>query len=290
MFLGIDHGTSAIRFACGRNEWKVPREAARDFVYTDLDAFCPLDMIEGVAVTYSMGDNFSHIMPARALKNRGVISQKGAGEHIGGGTKVFDEIVRSGLPAIAIPGIHRGTGTDIRFKAYSHQASPEKIGIAWAVSRDLGDDVVVADVSSNTVTLLVRDGRIFGAFDACIFAPGTRHGAIDLDGIRRIDAGVSTANDAFLHAGVHCTMPPAEHERTMAMFAAMECASMLLLAPGAEVAVAGSLGPAIAPEMERLLLRRVHVYDEWCAARGLAGIAKAVFSGSRSILGIGVQI
>ena len=76
----------------------------------------------------------------------------------------------------------------------------------------------------------------------------------------------------------------------VAMFAAMECASMLLLAPDAAVAVAGSLGPVIAPEMEGLLGREVHVYDEWCAARGLAGIAKAVFSGARSILGIGVQL
>jgi putative methanogenesis marker protein 12 len=289
MFLGIDHGTSAIRFSCGGSEWKLPREAARDFTFTDIDRFCPLSRIEGIALTYSMGDNFSQIMPVSSLKNRGVISQKGAGEHIGGGTKVFDEIARSGLPAVAIPGIHRGTPTDIRFKVYSHQASPEKVGIAWHVSQDLGDDVVVADCSSNTVTLLVRDGRIFGAFDACLFAPGTRHGPIDLDGIRKIDSGLSSANDAFLHAGVHCTMPPAEHERTVAMFAAMECASMLLLAPDAAVAVAGSLGPVIAREMEDLLGREVHVYDEWCAARGLAGIAKAVFSGARSILGIGVQ-
>lgn len=290
MFLGIDHGTSAIRFSCGGNEWKIPRREARGFTYTDLDSYCPMSRIEGIAVTYSMGDNFSQIMPASALKNRGVISRDGAGEHIGGGTKVFDEIVRSGFPAIAIPGIHRGSPTDIRFKAYSHQASPEKVGIAWHVSQDLGDDVVVADASSNTVTVLVKDGRIFGAFDACIFAPGTRHGAIDLSAIRKVDLGLWSANDAFLHAGVHCTMPPAEHERTVAMFAAMECASMLLLNKGAHVAVAGTLGPAIAPGMEELLGRPVHVYDEWCAARGLAGIAKSVFSGARSVLGIGVHL
>ena len=136
-----------------------------------------------------------------------MVSQEGAGEHIGGGTRVFDEIRRSGLPAIAVPGLHRGSPTDIRFKAYSHQASPEKIGIAYYAVGDLGPDVVVSDVSSNTVTLLVTDGRLTGAFDACIFAPGLQHGALDVDAIRRIDNGEAGANESFLHAGTAFTMP-----------------------------------------------------------------------------------
>ncbi|MDK2973851.1 MAG: hypothetical protein PWP08_222 [Methanofollis sp.] len=289
MFIGIDHGTTAMRFASAEGHFKISREAAREFVVGDLERLCPIEEIEGVAVCYSMGDGIAAITDIRRVENRGVVSQEGAGKHIGGGTQVYDEIAGSGLPAVVIPGIHRGSPTDPRFKAYSHQTSPEKIGIAYEACRDLGPDVVVSDISSNTVTMLVSGGSIAGAFDACIFAPGTQHGALDVDAIRRIDAGVETANDAFLHAGVTHTLPPSGQDRTIAMFAAMECAAMLLLNPGAEVALAGSKAPVVAGEVERLLRRKVAVYDEWCAAVGLAGIARAVFTGDRSILGIAVD-
>ncbi|HVP94784.1 MAG TPA: methanogenesis marker 12 protein [Methanoregulaceae archaeon] len=290
MFIGIDHGTTAIRFAGEGREFKVTRHDAIRFLVTDLEQICPLSDIEGIALSYSMGDNFSSITPVGRLKNRGVISREGAGEHIGGGTRVFDEIRKSGLPAIGVPGLHRGSPTDIRFKAYSHQASPEKIGIAFQAVHDLGPDVVVSDISSNTVTLLVKEGRISGAFDACIFAPGLEHGALDVDAIRRIDRGECGANESFLRAGVRYTMPPEEQERTVAMFAAMECASLLLLSPDAEVALAGSLAPDVNIEIKTLLGRDATVYDEWCASRGLAKIAKEVFSGRRSILGIDVDL
>ncbi|MCE5339089.1 MAG: methanogenesis marker 12 protein [Methanomicrobiaceae archaeon] len=289
MFIGIDHGTTAMRFSTGTEEFKISREEARDFSVSDLSRLCPLEEIEGIAVCYSMGDGISAISDIRKVQGRGVISREGAGKHIGGGTRVYDEIERSGLPAFVIPGLHRASPTDPRFKAYSHQASPEKIGILYEVAHDLGDDVVVCDTSSNTVTLLVTAGRITGAFDACIFAPGTRHGALDVDAIRRIDRGDSTANDAFLHAGVDYTVPPELRVETMAMFAAMECASMLLINPGARVALAGSMAPPIAPGVEALLAREVAVYDEWCAARGLARIARDVFSGATGILGLAVE-
>lgn len=289
MFIGIDHGTTAMRFSSGEEEFKISREEARQFSSGDLARLSPLDEIEGIAVCYSMGDGISAVTDIRKVRDRGVVSREGAGKHIGGGTRVYDEIRASGLPAVVIPGLHRGSPTDPRFKAYSHQTSPEKIGILYEVSRDLGDDVVVCDASSNTVTLLVTAGKITGAFDACVFAPGTRHGALDVDAIRRIDRGESTANNAFLHAGVDHTMPPDLREETMAMFAAMECASMLLLNPGANVALAGSMAPAIAPRVEELLSRDVTIYDEWCAARGLARIARDVFTGATDILGLAVE-
>ena len=265
------------------------REEARHFSVSDLSRLCPLEEIEGIAVCYSMGDGISAITSIEKVSDRGIVSREGAGKHIGGGTRVYDQIRESGLPAVVIPGLHRGSPTDPRFKAYSHQASPEKIGILYEVVHDLGGDVVVCDASSNTVTLLSTGGRITGALDACIFAPGTRHGALDVDAIRRIDRGDSTANDAFLHAGVDHTMPPGLRVETMAMFAAMECAAMLLVNPGARVALAGSMAPAIAPGVKALLAREVAVYDEWCAARGLARIARDVFSGATGILGLAVD-
>jgi putative methanogenesis marker protein 12 len=292
MFIGIDHGTTAMRFASDTGQFKLTREEATGFTAADLGRLCPPDEIEGIALCYSMGDNFSKITDIKKIKNRGIVSREGAGKHIGGGTRVFDEIKESGIPTVVIPGLHRGSPTDPRFKAYSHQSSPEKIGIAYAVCHDLGDDVVVSDASSNTVTLLVTAGKLVGAFDACIFAPGTRHGALDVNAIRMIDAGECTANEAFQRAGVDYTLPDENNLRirTVAMFSAMECAALLLLNSRARVALAGSLAPHIAPDVESLLGLDVTVYDEWCASRGLADIARDVFSGSPDILGIDVDL
>ena len=290
MFIGIDHGTTAMRFSGGQENFRISREDAKTFRIEDLARLCPVDEIEGIALCYSMGDNFSRITDIRKVKNRGLVSREGTGKHIGGGTKVFDEVAASGIPAVIIPGIHRGSPTDPRFKAYSHQSSPEKIGIAYEVCHDLGGDVIVSDASSNTVSLLVSSGKIIGAFDACIFAPGLLHGALDVDAIRKVDTGECTANEAFQHAGVNFSLPEQERIPAIAMFAAMECAALLLLNPRAPVALAGSLGPVIAPEVRVLLSRDVAVYDEWCASRGLARIARDVFSGAGQILGLGVDL
>ncbi len=290
MFLGIDHGTTAIRFAGDSGEFRISREAATEFSIADLACFCPLTEIEGIALTYSMGDRISAITGITKVQNRGIVSRDGAGKHIGGGTRVFDEVAASGIPAVVMPGLHRGSPTDPRFKAYSHQASPEKIGIAYEVCRMLGDDVVVSDVSSNTVSLLVSGGRLVGAFDACIFAPGSLHGALDVEAIRKVDAGELTANEAFQHAGVNFSLPEGERMRAVAMFAAMECAALRLLNRNARVALAGTLAPVIADEVRALLGCDVAVYDEWCASRGLSRIARDVFSGKREILGLGVDL
>jgi putative methanogenesis marker protein 12 len=290
MFIGIDHGTTAMRFAGESGMFKISREAAKEFTIQDLSRLCPVDEIEGIALCYSMGDNISSITNITKVKKRGLVSQDGAGQHIGGGTRVFDRIAKSGIPAIVMPGLHRGSPTDPRFKAYSHQSSPEKIGIAYEVGCSIGDDFIVSDVSSNTVTLLVSSGKLVGAFDACIFAPGILHGALDVDAIRRIDAGKSTANEAFQHAGVKFSLPEKERMRSVAMFAAMECAALLLLNSKATVALAGSLAPTIAPEVASLLGRKVEVFDEWCASRGLVRIARDVFGGRKDILGLDVDL
>lgn len=290
MYIGIDHGTTSLRFATDTGKrFKLSREAAKEFVIEDLEKLCPLGEVEGIALCYSMGDNFTEITPVQNLKNRGVITRDGAGEHIGGGTRVFDCIRDSGVPAVAIPGIHRGSATDPRFKIYSHQTSPEKLGIAYLAGSTLGDTFIISDISSNTVSLLVRSGNVIGAFDACVFAPGTRHGALDVDAIRKVDAGELTANEAFTTAGVSYHLEEKYQNPTIALWAAMECASLALLAPGAPVALAGSLAPELAEEISALLQKPVIVYDEWAASAGLAQIARDVFCGAKSILGIPVS-
>ncbi len=129
MFIGIDHGTTAMRFSTGMQEFKVSREEARHFSVSDLSRLCPLEEIEGIAVCYSMGDGISAITSIEKVSDRGIVSREGAGKHIGGGTRVYDQIRESGLPAVVIPGLHRASPTDPRFKAYSHQASPEVQGL-----------------------------------------------------------------------------------------------------------------------------------------------------------------
>ena len=86
---------------------------------------------------------------------------------------------------------------------------------------------------------------------------------------------------------IRCPHPSSS--RTIAMFAAMECAALLLLAPDATVVLAGSLAPAVADEVADLLGRTVAVGDEWAAARGLVRIARDVFGGADEILGIPVD-
>lgn len=290
MFIGVDHGTTAMRFAGESGEFKVSREAAKEFRIADLSRICPVEEIEGIAICYSMGDNIAAITGIGMVKNRGIVSREGAGKHIGGGTRVFDEVAQSGIPAVVIPGLHRNSPTDPRFKVYSHQTSPEKIGIAYEVCKALGNDVIVSDVSSNTVSLLVSGGKLVGAFDACIFAPGTMHGALDVDAIRKIDAGELTANAAFQHAGVNYSLPEDQRVRAVAMFSAMECAALRLLNKNAKIALAGSLAPIIAPDVRELLTCEIAVYDEWCASRGLVRIARDVFSGKKEILGLAVDL
>ena len=158
----------------GNGEFKISREAAKNFKAADLARICPIEEIEGIAVCYSMGDNFSKITGIGKLKNRGLVSREGAGKHIGGGTRVYDEVAASGIPAIVIPGLHRGSPTDPRFKVYSHQTSPEKIGIAYEVCEKLGEDAIISDVSSNTVSLLVTQGKLIGGFRCLHLCSGHR--------------------------------------------------------------------------------------------------------------------
>jgi hypothetical protein len=80
-----------MRFSTGKEEFKISREEARDFSVDDLARLAPLDEIEGIAVCYSMGDGISAVTDIGNVKNRGIISREGAGKHIGGGTRVYDE-------------------------------------------------------------------------------------------------------------------------------------------------------------------------------------------------------
>ena len=124
---------------------------------------------------------------------------------MGGGTRVFEAIKGSGWPAIILPGIHRGSDIDPRLKVFSHGMSPEKVGLAYGCisgARQLHR----SDASSNTVTFAVLKGKIIGALDAPIFAPGLVQGPLDVEAIREVDSGEMTANEAFTRGGIFAKM------------------------------------------------------------------------------------
>ena len=272
-FIGIDHGTTAMRFALIKEDRTLTFELGRaeaaamseNEILVSLEEKFGVrrETIDLVALTYSMGDGFSTIKDIKNLEGRGLKSTEGAGKKTGGGTKVFDAIRYSGIPAIAIPGLHLESKVDSRMKVFSHLTSPEKLGIAYHIVCLGYKDFVVSDISSNTVTLAVADGKVIGAIDACIFAPGIRHRLLDLQAIRDVDNGHLTANQAFIEAGaLKMTLYKDREELlsaagkgenlallaldTIALFASMEIASMQVLLKDygitGEIFLAGSVG------------------------------------------------
>ena len=213
-YMGMDHGTTAISFQIiDENKddvayFKLRRDDVSDnrvnFEDT-LSQHVDIKKINLMAVTYAMGDSISKITPLENVKDRGILSINGAGKVTGGGSKIYDEILSMKIPSVLIPGLHKGCEfLDKRFRAsYSHCASSEKVSLSYYAHTMTGwKNMIIADISSNTVCILVEDGIIKGALDACIGAMGFIHGPLDLGMIRDIDEGRKSANECFSHAGV----------------------------------------------------------------------------------------
>jgi putative methanogenesis marker protein 12 len=303
VYLGIDHGTNAIRFAVLSEEGvllhEIPRADAGNMepsaLLTHLETHLGFSLSDFTlaCLTYSMGDNFSTVCDIRSVSNRGVLSTSGVGKKTDGGTKIFDLFANSACPAVLLPGLHQGSPTDERMSFFSHQASPEKIGTAYHAHKAGYRRFILSDIGSNTVTLAVSDSQILGAIDACIFAPGTEHGPLDVQAIRNIDAGRITANDAFSTGGV------GNDPNRLAFFAAMEISALDVLmkeygssdAFEYDVLISGSGGDnkLVVGEISRLLQRPVSSVGKWAAAIGCAEIAKDIDGGEKSILGISVD-
>nr|QNO52968.1 hypothetical protein IEHOEKMD_00041 [Methanosarcinales archaeon ANME-1 ERB6] len=319
MFVGIDHGTAGIRFAvldegkAGRaSVFELSRKKAAEIdteeIIREIEKGLEVktEEIKLVALTYSMGDGFSTIKDINKVRNRGVKSEEGAGAKVGGGTKVFDTILAAGIPTIMIPGIHAGSETiDRRMKFFSHCASPEKVGVAYHIYKKGFENFIFADISSNTVTMSVAKGKIIGAIDACLGSPGLYQGPIDLQMLRKIDKGRITANEAFSNSGVlrkNWTNASAGNEElamdALSLFAAMEIAAMRVLmtdygvdAREYKIFLTGSVGEKeeIKQRIDRLLDIKTETITRYSATIGCAEIAKDIFYGEKSILGIGVE-
>ena len=324
MFLGVDHGTRAIRFANTDGKcFVIPRAEAGRLAPSQIadrirEAFdiAPgsggggdgdagsAEKVDLLALCYSMGDGIYEIVKIEDAENRGVISQDGAGLHVGGGTNVFDAVREARWPAILLPGIHDRSEIDPRMKVFSHGASPEKVGLAYKVRKDGPEDFIISDASSNVVTIGVAAGRIVGAIDAPIFAPGLLHGPLDVAAIRKVDAGKMTANEVFTRGGIlrkqgitlkGCT--PEEKEaafEALALYAAMEISAMAVLLRDCGAAkpalyLAGDPAPRISGRVTQLLGSEVLALQSCDAALGCALIAEDVYKGAREVLGIGVD-
>jgi putative methanogenesis marker protein 12 len=310
MFIGVDHGTTAIRFATPEGRcWEIARAKASrlsaegivELIVQNLGR----DIVELVALSYSMGDALTRIVRLQDAPNRGLIRQDGAGQHVGGGTRVFEAVKVSGWPAILLPGIHRASGIDPRLKVFSHGMSPEKVGLAYGVFREMSKNFIVCDASSNTVTFAVLEGKIVGAIDAPIFAPGLMQGPLDVEAIRDVDSGKMTANQAFNCGGILSKMERASIEEcrpeeesmafeSLSLFAAMEINALLVLCrdlgkPNPDIFLAGSPAAKISPRVSELLGRVVRPLDSSAAAVGCAWVAKDVFGGAKCILGLVVD-
>ncbi len=329
----MDHGTTGISFCILSDEgdvievFKIGREESKKglvSVTDELTKRVDLNTVKLMAITYAMGDGISQIMPTEKVTDRGILSINGAGKVTGGGTSVFDELEQMDIPSVMIPGLHKdSTSLNELFRAaYSHQASPEKVSISYNAVKETGwSNFIVADISSNSVDILIEDGKIKGAIDACLGAMGVVHGPLDLEMIRDIDENNASANGCFSHAGAikiagidgkvanmkdqllenYCQGD--ENAKlaidTLIMTVAMEIAGLDVVCENEieGIVLTGSIGSATEPfdfqdEINRYFKNKyeLKVISKESGAIGAAQIAMDVYNGGKEILGIEVNI
>lgn len=263
-------------------------------------------------------------MPTDKVKNRGILSINGAGKVTGGGTSVFSELEQLDIPSVMIPGLHKDSESlDKLFRAaYSHQTSPEKVSISYNAIKETGwSNFIVADISSNSVDILIENGKIKGAVDACLGAMGVVHGPLDLEMLRDIDENDASANTCFSHAGAikiagidgkvsNMKNQLLDNYRegdekaklaidTLIMTVAMEIAGLEIVCENEieGVVLTGSIGSAAEPfnfkdEINKYFKDKydLRIISAESGAIGAAQIAMDVYNGEKEILGVKVNI
>jgi putative methanogenesis marker protein 12 len=333
VFIGMDHGTTGISFCLMSDEgrvidvFKIGREESKKGLVSateELAKRVDFEDVKLMAITYAMGDGINKILPTDKVEDRGILSINGAGKVTGGGTSVFSELEQLDIDSIMIPGLHKdSTSLNELFRAaYSHQASPEKVSISYNAVKETGwSNFIVADISSNSVDILIEDGKIKGAMDACVGAMGIVHGPIDLEMIRNIDENNASANDCFSHAGAikiagidgkvaNMKDQLLENYRkgdekaklaidTLIMTVAMEIAGLEVVCENEieGIVLTGSIGSATEPfnfedEINKYFKNKydLKVISKESGAIGAAQIAMDVYNGKKEILGIEVDI
>ncbi|MEM3165489.1 MAG: hypothetical protein QXO51_08705, partial [Halobacteria archaeon] len=270
-FLGVEHGTRAVRFALLLGErgdwrfWEVSRERAARLRTRELlrrieaGLGHPLGGVRFAAIAYGMGDGFSEVRPLHSLGSRGVRGP--AGPRTGGGARAWDALRLSGAPSVAVPGLHRGT-LPAPFRFYSHGAAADKVGTARAVAEAAGRDFLLADVGAAAAFVAVSRGRFAGALDSTLLAPGMLLGPLDVEALRSRRRPM----DSFSRGGVVPRLglrgPEAalagrsararEARRTLALHTALGLGALHSLF-GGPLYAAGEAGELIRPGVARLL-------------------------------------
>ncbi len=316
-FLGVDHGTQGLRFCKLKGRKKsffgIERTEAAQGPILDIIKKEGLLDVDLIGLSYSMGDAINSITEIGKVKDRGQ-KEEVTGEYVGGGTRLFDEIASSGMRAFLIPGLHRGIGClDRRFRLlYSHMAASEKVALSYhaflEINNSLGvDNLLISDISSNTVTIGIKEGRFFGAIDACLGSPGLFHGPLDLESIRSIDRGNTSANSAFYSSGLtqlsglvqDVVLNGSTEEGRLARDALLVAVEMeivglsKIIRPQA-IAVSGYAGinMEIFSRLKKPLVEIAPLFKlgRFAAAEGAAEIARDIARGKKDFLGIGVKI
>ena len=333
VFIGMDHGTTGISFCLMSDEgdiidiFKIGREESKKGLVSaaeEIKKRVDLDDVKLMAITYAMGDGINRILPTNKVKDRGILSISGAGKVTGGGTSVFSELEHLNIDSVMIPGLHKdSTSLNELFRAaYSHQASPEKVSISYNAVKETGwSNFIVADISSNSVDILIEDGKIKGAIDACLGAMGIIHGPLDLAMIRDIDENGASANGCFSHAGaikiadIDGKVANMKDQLlknykngdekaklaidTLIMTVAMEIAGLDVVCENEieGIVLTGSIGSATEPfnfenEINKYFKNKydLKVISKESGAIGAAQIAMDVYNGKKEILGIEVDI
>lgn len=315
-----DDGNIIDVFKIGREESKKGLVSASEELKKRVD----IDSVKLMAITYAMGDGINQILPTNKVKDRGILSINGAGKVTGGGTSVFSELEQLNIDSIMIPGLHKDSDSlDKLFKAaYSHQASPEKVSISYNAFKETGwSNFIVADISSNSVDILIENNKIKGAIDACLGAMGIIHGPLDLEMIRDIDENNVSANDCFSHAGavkiagIDGKVANMKNQLldnykkgdekaqlaidTLIMTVAMEIAGLDVVCENEieGIVLTGSIGSSTEPfdfkdKINKYFKNKypLKVISSESGAIGAAQIAMDVYNGAKEILGIEVNI
>ena len=333
VFIGMDHGTTGISFCIMSDDgnivdvFKIGREESKKGLVSaseELKKRVDIDSVKLMAITYAMGDGINQILPTNKVKDRGILSINGAGKVTGGGTSVFSELEQLDIDSIMIPGLHKDSDSlDKLFKAaYSHQASPEKVSISYNAFKETGwSNFIVADISSNSVDILIENNKIKGAIDACLGAMGIIHGPLDLEMIRDIDENNASANDCFSHAGaikiagIDGKVANMKNQLldnykkgdekaqlaidTLIMTVAMEIAGLDVVCENEieGIVLTGSIGSSKEPfdfkdKINKYFKNKypLKVISSESGAIGAAQIAMDVYNGAKEILGIEVNI
>ncbi|WP_088335096.1 methanogenesis marker 12 protein [Methanopyrus sp. KOL6] len=326
MYVGIDHGTSGIKVAACDGErdpeflGKAPRrKVAEHGLLRSLpdEARRAVEEAECICLNYGMGDALTEFTPLEEAEDLGLgyglRDTGGSGQEFGAGRRMVEELSELGVEAYLAPGIHRDLPRlDGAFRIFSHVASGEKLGTArLALELSSSDDLVVCDTSSNTVSVVVKDGEVIGGIDACLGAPGILQGPLDLEAIRRIDAGELSANEAFSTGGivkvVNCAGKDPEsaveefiqrcgkeEKEWLARLVAWEVVGLGIVYDCDEAWIGGTLSgdDEFMGALERVLSKafnRVAGLPPESASMGLALIAADIASGARSVLGVRIS-